>query len=506
MRVAVLTARVPFAAAAAAALIVLGVGLRLRQLCTWRSLWMDEAMLAVNVVERSAAALAQPLEYNQGAPLGFLLMQKAAVLMLGLQDWTLRLLPFAASVVALVLMARVATSWLGGAGLLAVGLLAVGTPVVEYSTEAKQYAVDVAAALALLWATMPWLDGERWRHATTPPTWSRRWVVVPVGAIAVWCSHPAAFGLCGTAAVVIAAAARQRRALPIAVAAITTWAASAALLYWLSLETLASNSALLQYWRGAFWPAGEAGSLSWLRDAVRAFIAQVGALQPASWAAGLAVVGVASQVRRSPPIAMLFTAPLLAAVVASAAGKYPFSGRLLLFAVPCLYLAVAAGVRALASAAARAHRAAGVAVAASLTVVVLYSPVGGALRSALQPRAPEDLRPALEHLLRRLESSDRVYVYYGAKPAFRFYAHALPLPKDGVALGRAHRGDPAAYAGELDAAAPQGRLWLVFAHECPTCAVPERSVLIRHLEARGRRLDAYETNGAGVYLYEIEKR
>src|SRR5262245_3089465 len=61
------------------ALVGLGVGLRTVPLVQNRNLWIDEAMLALNLVERSPARLLEPLGWNQGAPAGFLLLTKLAI-------------------------------------------------------------------------------------------------------------------------------------------------------------------------------------------------------------------------------------------------------------------------------------------------------------------------------------------------------------------------------------------------------------------------------------------
>src|SRR5207248_11411879 len=90
------------ARSAVVALVVLGVGLRAVPLVQNRCLWIDEAMLALNLVERSPRQLLEPLDWNQGAPAGFLLTTKTVIAVLGPEEWALRLVPFVGSVLGVV--------------------------------------------------------------------------------------------------------------------------------------------------------------------------------------------------------------------------------------------------------------------------------------------------------------------------------------------------------------------------------------------------------------------
>jgi hypothetical protein len=56
-------------------IIGLGIVLRLTQYVFNRSLWYDEANLALNIIDRSVLELFQPLDHDQGAPIGFLLLE-----------------------------------------------------------------------------------------------------------------------------------------------------------------------------------------------------------------------------------------------------------------------------------------------------------------------------------------------------------------------------------------------------------------------------------------------
>jgi len=75
-----------------ALLAVLGVALRLREYWFNRSLWVDEAAFALNVINRDFASLLS----DQTAPPGFLLATFSAVAAFGPGELALRLTPLIA--------------------------------------------------------------------------------------------------------------------------------------------------------------------------------------------------------------------------------------------------------------------------------------------------------------------------------------------------------------------------------------------------------------------------
>src|ERR1051325_2431697 len=87
--------------AGVAALLLLGALLRMRQYLTGRSLWVDEAMLALNIVNQNFAGLFKPLDYDQGAPIGFLLVEKIFNSIFGKNEFTLRLFPLLVGLISL---------------------------------------------------------------------------------------------------------------------------------------------------------------------------------------------------------------------------------------------------------------------------------------------------------------------------------------------------------------------------------------------------------------------
>ena len=136
-----------------AARVALAAGclLRLAQYLFDRSLWLDETFIALNILERGYRGLLGALDYNQGAPVGFLFLTKSLVLALGSSEYVLRLVPLAAGIASLFLFDRLCRVLLSDRSrLVAVSLLAVCDPLIYYASEVKQYASDVALALVLL--------------------------------------------------------------------------------------------------------------------------------------------------------------------------------------------------------------------------------------------------------------------------------------------------------------------------------------------------------------------
>ncbi len=91
------------------AAVALGCLLRIVQYLLDRSLWMDEAYLSLNILHRSFAGLCRALDYHQGAPIGFLLLEKSAVRLWGGSEYVLRLIPLLAGIASVLLFYRLAS-------------------------------------------------------------------------------------------------------------------------------------------------------------------------------------------------------------------------------------------------------------------------------------------------------------------------------------------------------------------------------------------------------------
>ncbi len=477
--------------------ILIGLVFRLRSFAANRSFWIDEAMLARNVVDRTFAELAQPLDYNQGAPLGFLYVEKALESLRN-RDYVLRLFPLLSGCLSLLLMYRLLSDWgASPSDLIALALFAVGGRLIYYTTELKQYSSDVLVALLLYLAAVPLLT----KRAT-----AKHWGLLAFGGIAgVWFSHPALFALASLGLILALQYARDREWNHLWLIGLVglAWSLDIALLYLVSLRHLAASTELTDFWRAFFMPLPPWRNLPWLGSAMRQlFVDPVGLSVPLV-GLSLAVGGVVLLLKRRWQWGCAVLLPLLMALLASGFHKYPFGSRMLLFAIPGLLIAIAEGLEGVRLALWRIRPLA-MGVWLALALVLVWGPAAAAVDDFVQPSMGEHIKPAMTYLQVHRQPGDTIYVYYGAYHAYKYYAPIYGLDDSGAILGISSRADPQQYIQDIHALAGKGRVWLLFSHVHTGSAGNEETFLLEHLDKAGTREEQMELPGASLYLYLLD--
>lgn len=489
-------------------LVLLGVVLRLRQYLAGRSLWLDEAMLALNIVGRDFAGLFQSLDYNQGGPVGFLLLEKLVITLLGNNELTLRLIPLLTGCAALVFFALLLQRLIGKNGLfLALGLMATATPLIYYSSEVKQYSSDVFVTVFLLWLAVENLVAENEKKLPISVFSMANLSLAVAGALAVWFSHPAIFTLTGVGAALLFQRDvwKDRGRLQSVLLVISTWVISFVVLYLVSLRGLAANTYLLDYWAEYFMPLPPWNNWGWFPSMGAGTIEFV--FGPESWAVSIAVLmlmGGLVLFQRRQQYAVLFLVPVLAVLGASALGKYPFAGRMILFTAPIFIALAAAGVdvtfRPLFG-----RRWLTLINLVAWSAVLLYPSVTVAVGNFGQPKYPEHMRPSMAYLQQNRKPDDVIYVYYWATPAFRYYATFYGFSESDIVAGHDYITNPPGLLTELDQFKGHKRVWLLFSHVTEKGTYNERDALLAHLKEIGTQKREFREPGTSVslYLYDL---
>ena len=129
-------------------IICFGILIRVIQYFFNRSLWADEAVLALNIVNRSYLELLQPLDYDQGAPIGFLWIEKLAIQLFGNNEYALRLFPLLSSILSIFIFYKLAKIFLRLEAVpIALAFFVSLNYLLYFATELKQYSSDVFIAL-----------------------------------------------------------------------------------------------------------------------------------------------------------------------------------------------------------------------------------------------------------------------------------------------------------------------------------------------------------------------
>jgi hypothetical protein len=414
-------------------LMALGAAQRTRGYLVEKSFWWDEAMLADNIQSKSATELLGPLDHRQTVPALFILACKASMSALGGDEWTGRLVPFVASLVGLPLFWLLARRVLpGGLALCAMGLWALSSSMVGYASEFKQYASDATLA-----ALMLWLGVRTWQMGLSR---TRLAVLSFVGAVAIWASHPALFFLPCIGGVLLWKAWKQPRPRPLLGVVIMgmIWIASFGAEYFLQLRHITSGDGWLeQYWSFAFaplrpdaWWGGHAyHSYRWFRVCLLHMFEWPGGMTVAmlGLAGVTSVVGVMGLWREKRQLLLLLAGPVVLAILASAAHRYPFHRRMLLFAMPCVYLLLLEGVGVLSRLTLDGKRIKGLGM--FVAALLLIGPAELSVRSLLSsPR--QNLMPTLNLLQGDVRSDDAIYAHWGVHFELSYYqTHSDKIPK-----------------------------------------------------------------------------
>lgn len=513
-------------------IVVAGGVLRLSQYLANTSLSLDESLLALNLRHKSFSQLFDQLDFNQAAPPGFLVVQKAAVALLGDGEYALRAFPLVASLASIVLFPLLARMILDETmTVVATALFAVAGAVVDYAATGKQYGVDVFAVVLLSWLGLRAV--QRRRSADVA-------LVTVAGFLAVWISHPAAFVVfaVGVTLIAQALASREPRRVVVTAAICLAWFGSFGAAYALSRvnvqhiqESLRGSTAFVT----AAHPGAAPTYFGLFRYAAGVPHVTAGGRDLGDYIAALAgilfVVGITWLLLRDLPAATVLYLPIAVAVFVSLFDKYPLIPRTTLFAAPAGLIGIAAGTGALTKH--RTHRGRLTVGVVATVAIGLTMGVVGAWRLA-NPQRDEEMKPVLRYLARSERPSDTIYLLYTSQYAFRYYlecgcfdAVTAPNRSRGIWPLTRYPGDASQWAPALESRSPRfivgtydgrdaeryvaaisrlkgrARVWVVIS-DIPS---RQRESLLLGLDKFGRRLASFRSHGdessGGAYLYDL---
>jgi hypothetical protein len=483
-------------------IIGFGIILRIIPYLHNRSLWLDEALLALNILQKPFAQLAGPLDYQQMAPVGFLFIEKFLILNFGESEYALRAFPLLAGILSLFLFYGVARRMLTRRGLvIGLGLFAISEPLLRYSSELKQYSSDVTIALSICLLGLICIEKEsRFVFAL--------FLFSITGAILVWLSHPAIFSLAGVGVALTLYCLNIRKWQHVAWLVLPAgfWLGSFALNYFMVHLDVSQNSKMVEAWSGstAFMPLTpfSVESLMWYPKAFFSMFLYPGGLAFYGLAAFCFIIGWVSVFFEKRYACYVVTFPIFFTLLASGLHMYPFQGRLILFLVPVMMMVIGQGVDRIMT----VTKPTGWFVGVSLCALLMVVPVQTAFSTLLNPGRIgqiEDTRHVMTYLRQHYREGDKVYLYHSSEPAFIYYAKRVGLEKVQYQGGVKSKNNWDLYIDELRGLRGNDRVWMLFSHVHKNHGVDEEKFFLHVLNGLGTQVESFKRTGASVYLYTL---
>jgi hypothetical protein len=491
---------VPFRAAAWL-IGLLGVARATWHYAQANTFFIDEVKLLWNVADRDWWTLFEPLQNNQVAPVGFLVMEKAVISTLGVNELGSRFLPLLSMALAVALFIQISRRLLSPvSGLIAIVLFAWSGPLIYYASQTKQYTLDVLAAAAILLATLAVLK---------EPEDRRRWILLlATGVVATVLSIPAVIVLAGTTITLIVASIRRgtRSDLGLAAALAAVWMACFGLLYLWKYRFEGNSDYMAGYWTigflPPFWhPIDFSRSLLSFADRLMREVVGV-RFQAAGLVAYL--LGLIVLLRRKTSLGLLMVSAMAVAVLLSSLHLYPLKERAALYLLPFLVLPMAV----VWDEAARSRDpfpriAAGVLLGVGLV---------GTLVGFVSVETRADIKPVMRQLLDEAQVGDVVYVYWRPQRVIDSYDRwdlgpdLLGDPRLTVVRGEASIDRPLEYIDMVESLVQSpgvSRVWFLYSRRYKEKGLDEVEIIRRAFAERGELISSIQATDAGAWLYEL---
>ena len=475
-------------------LITIGIVICIIQYFYNRSLWLDEASLANNIISRNFLELLIPLDHNQVAPIGFLFLTKLFSFTIPNSELGLRVFPLLSYIFSIILFYKTCKILFKNklAIIFCLSLFVFNYTLIYYSSELKQYMSDVFVLLILNYTTI--------KYAQTITTQYLRLIVF--GCICVFMSNitPLVLLSCGIYLIVInyKEIIKVSQIRKLILITFSFWLLTFIFYYLVFIHNHPAKDFMIQYWSNAtaFLPNNPFDKSFWLFLLTKAKMVftkllsygKIGVLFPLFYLLGFIKIFLYKNYR----FIILFILPIIVHLTLSSFKLYPFDTRLILYSTSIYILIITIGFENLLNS--KYLQKFNNAFINGLLPCLFFAYF---LYSKPFPIKHEELKDALSYINRASKEAYPIYVYYGAKPALNYYKSINIFNQSNqLIFGDSSRDNRTKYIEQIKKI--NEPFWLLFSHPFSN----EDKFIIQKLHSMGYNTSKqFEVNGASVYLF-----
>lgn len=479
-------------------LFTLGAGILLFQYLVNRSMWTDEAKLALNVMHHTFGELTQPLDHQQSAPIIFLWLSKLFSTIFGNSDYALRVTPLLFGLISIPLFHTVllrftkSNFW----SLLGLVFFIGNLNLILYATEFKQYIADLFVFIALL--TLVVSQNERIKPI--------RYYLIGIASFVFLFLSNATLIFLPVLMIyvfyteVITSKKTIKNNYPV------LFLGSSVLLgiiffYITVVHDNPLKQSMVNFWLGTFPPKPFYSKefLSWIINDLNYYLLNISKIIPPLYYSLviLSVIGIV--LKRSWHLFFLLLAPLLVHITLSYMHLYPFYGRFITYFIPIQIIFFIVGIQQLSELLAHVPKAK----SAFQVLIALVSSLILIINTANKlPLRKEEFKPAIQQISLHQKPNDLTYVYYGSVFAFKRYQEIFSIKN--YVFGKGHRDQNEKYIEDISTIINTNhRVWFVFSHLYPWDGRKvEDEVIYDYLKEQGDISYDQRFTGSRVFLFE----
>ncbi len=477
---------------------LVGIGLSIYQYIFNRSLWLDEAKLAHNIVDRDYLELLEPMDSNQVAPFLFLWIERFFCQVFGINEFSLRLLPLIAFFCSIFLVFKVSKLLIKNSTIswLVLVLFCLSPLLIYYATEVKQYMLDVFVTLLLYYLFLRSYTSNFYKLVT----------LIIAGVICVFLSNISIIILFTLSVYFVLFEYKNNK---IALIPIPFWILAFVLYYFQFIFNHPVRNAMQEYWNFAFLPKNPFSVEFWFWIAKKTRMVFVYLLNfPDKFnffviPLLLYVFGLVRYVYKQDfkvVFALIF--PVLVHLALSYLEIYPFHVRMILYQIPLYLIPIAISLSFSYDKLTRYVKSKWF-----LVIVCFCLPMLLFVQAFVKqyPFQIEEVRPLYAYIKEHAELEDTIYVYCGSVDAFLYYSKTNYANFDNdVVFGESFRNNFEDHKTQLDTL--KGRVWIIVSHDYYNKEInnmSEANFILNYLKSKGKILNSSIAKGSSIYLLSI---
>lgn len=461
-----------------------------------RSLWLDEAYLSLNIINKSHFDLLKPLDLWQVAPILFLQIEKVFSNLIPNSEFGLRLFPLISFWLSIFLFYKIIKTINQNyyTIIFSLSLFVFNSTFIYYSSEAKQYMSDVLVLTSVYYLILRKYKNQEYKY----------YYLGFFGAISIFLSNVAPIILFTAGFYLLHEYYRNEKKYFLNLIGISiVWGSSFLLYYYLFIHNHPTRDLMIKVWSNEnVFMLTNPLNLKFYKFLWGQWIGVVTDLLKFHKIGGvslsvLIVIGSVSLIRkRRIDFIILTMTPIILHLLLSSFKLYPFDSRFILYLCPIIILICSFGFFCFVDmlfANLKIERFRLLAISIPLLMFSFFYINGFPLKKS-------EIKKSIKFVEQQIDKKDLIYVNFFASIPFRYYREISLIKMDtkNIVIGKLYDKN---YSNEVSLL--NGRVWFIFA----TNIEYEREnmkFLTNYFALKGEKLiQEFHTNGSTVYLYDL---